>query len=251
MIFKQTPAVVLKVLDYGESDKIVTFYCPDTGKLTGIAKGAKRSSKRFVNKLELFSLLDLSYSTRNRNTMAQIIEAELLDPFIALRNDYDRYVAASLIIELVLNWSRENDADEALFPLLLWTLHCLDHGRPPGQVVIFFQMKLLDIAGYRPSLSGCVKCNRFDQEGRPYGFSISRSGLICSRCFASTTFSSLIPLSLSTIRLLQNVQDLPLEKLNRLRFSASSVREAITMLKQYGEYLLQRQIHSWKALGGE
>ena len=57
---QDTEAIVLDCRDHGESDKIVTFFCLDAGRLAGIAKGANRSKRRFVNKLELFSSLQLT-----------------------------------------------------------------------------------------------------------------------------------------------------------------------------------------------
>ena len=89
MSLQNTIGIVLKVVDFGESDKIITFYCAKEGKLSCIAKGAKRSTKRFVNKLELFTLLDFQYNTRY--TLPTLDQAELLDSFTALRTKYELY----------------------------------------------------------------------------------------------------------------------------------------------------------------
>ena len=247
MALKQTPAVVLNIIDHGESDKIVTFYCPVIGKLTGIAKGAKRSKKRFVNKLELFSWLEIMYDDGGRGSLVRITEAELVDPFISLREGYEPYVAATLIIELMVCWTRENDADEELFPLLIWALNSLNEGREPLPAVILFQGRLLSIMGYQPHLSGCIKCGRFDFKAGPYGFSTGRSGLVCAGCRAGSS-TAYLPVSLSTAKLLKNAQELPREKIGRLRFSSASAREAVNILKHYGQHILQREIHSWAFL---
>ncbi len=87
-------AIVLKVSDLGESDKIVTFYSMQAGKMAGIAKGAKKSKKRFSNKLEIFSLLDVTYDDRDRAGLVRIDEAELLAPFMSLRGNYELSVNA-------------------------------------------------------------------------------------------------------------------------------------------------------------
>lgn len=248
MTSDRTEAVVLALRDYGESDKIVTFYCPAIGKLTGIAKGAKRSRKRFVNKLELFSRLEIIFTPPTRSGLARIVEAELLDPFITLREHYDRYVAAALISELMVLWTRENDADYELYPLLLWSLAGLDQGRPLLPTVILFQIKLFGIMGYQPQLNGCVVCGRLDAGGSPHAFSPGRNGLLCVRCRPGAQAGALLPISLSTAMLLKNAQDLPREKLGRLRFSPVSLQEAGALLHGYGQHLLQREIHSWSFL---
>jgi DNA repair protein RecO (recombination protein O) len=249
-VSSQTPAVVIKVTDHGESDKIVTCYCPTLGKMTGIAKGAKRSMKRFVNKLEIFSLLDLQYTASNRSSLVRIEEAEIFNSFPFLRLDYQAYAAAVLICELILNWTRENDGDSELFALLIWALEQLHQQRPIAEILIFFQIRMYDLLGYRPNLAGCLECGNIDVSGSPYRFSSGRSGLICAKCGSRTAQAgpSPTPLSLNTAKLLLKAQDLPRQKLLRLRFSPAAASESLAMLRRYGSYLLQREIHSWQAL---
>ena len=62
---QKTKAIVLRSIDYGESDRILTFLTDDFGKLKGIAKGARRSRRRFANALEPFSLSTLHFSRRH------------------------------------------------------------------------------------------------------------------------------------------------------------------------------------------
>jgi DNA repair protein RecO (recombination protein O) len=246
----RTPAIVLKVMDHGESDKIVVFYSAVDGRQISIAKGAKRSNKRFVNKLEPFSWLEISYGRRHPNIMAQIFEADLLNPFITLRCHYDRYAAASTIIELVLSWTKDNDVDELLYTTLLWGLTNLDNGRPVLPTVLFFHLKLLGIVGYQPHLAGCIKCGSILAKGQ-YRFSVNRGGLVCPTCSTAASPSAPhLPLSLSTIKLLRTAQDMELERINRLRFSVASEKEAASLLKKYGEHLLQREIQSWSSVAG-
>jgi DNA repair protein RecO (recombination protein O) len=248
MTTKNITALVLKVSDLGESDKIVTFYSEQAGKLAGIAKGAKRSKKRFSNKLEIFSLLDVLYVTQGRSGLVRVAEAELLAPFMSLRENYDRYVSASLACELIYYWTRDYDADRNIFNLLLWALQGIDKGSPSLMVMIFFQVKLYTLLGYRLHLSGCIKCENAEQSGIPYVFHPGRHGLLCKNCSPSLISREMIPLALNTIKLLQNAQDLPLEKLGRLRFSDASIREALKLFKGYGQYLLQREITAWDIL---
>jgi DNA repair protein RecO (recombination protein O) len=246
---KNITAIILKVNDLGESDKIVTFYSMQAGKMAGIAKGAKRSKKRFSNKLEIFSVLDVMYDDRGRAGLVRIAEAELLASFMSLREDYERYVSAALACELIYYWSRDYDADKNIFHLLLWALQRIDRGSPPLVVQIFFQVKLYTLLGYRLHLSGCIKCENTGQSGMPYIFHPGRHGLLCRTCHPALISRETVSLSLNTIKLLQHAQDLPMEKLERLCFSDASVREALQLFKVYGQYLLQREITAWNFLG--
>ena len=244
MSWRQTLAVVLQVTDHGDSDKIITLYTEAQGKISGIAKGAKRSKKRFVNKLEPFSLLDLAYAEGRTSTLVRIDQAELLNGFPTLRQDYPRYTAATLICEQLLQWTRENDADPALFALGRWALTSLEQGVPPLATVILFEVRMLDLLGYRPDLSGCLVCGALTPCKRPYHFSTGKSGLVCAACNREADHSQ-VPVSLETVKLLGKAQELEHHKLDRLQFSPAASREAVTLLHRYDRHLLQRQINSW------
>lgn len=247
MSLQQTLAVVLQVKDHGDSDKIVTLYSLERGKIAAIAKGAKRSKKRFVNKLELFSLLNIHYALSRQSSLMRLDQAEKLAPYPSLYEQYDQYIAASLICELILFWTREHDSDEELFRLLIWALEGLALGGQPARSVIFFHVKMLDILGFRPHLTGCVSCGKLSKNSATYRFSPFRNGLICSRCEQEAA-GSLLPVSIQTVQLLRRVQELEQDKLERLQFSQAATNEAIALLKKYDSYLLQRELQSWNFL---
>lgn len=247
----RTPAVVINIMAYGESDKIVSFYSKTRGRMSGIAKGASRSLKRFVNKLELFSELEILFTDSRTSSLVRLDEAELINPFPAIRENYDRYTAAALISELTLHWTRENDPDPQLFELLTWTLSSLENlKRPAVWGVILFNIKLLTLLGYQPYLDGCSECGKLSPDNTPYRFTTSQSGLLCNKCGKGNSKSAQpgLSFSLSTARSLQKAQELPLNKLERLHFTPEVVREAISMLKLYGNSILQRDINAWEFL---
>jgi DNA repair protein RecO (recombination protein O) len=245
-------AVVIEVRTYGESDKIVTFYSKSRGRMSGIAKGAQRSLKRFVNKLELFTALEILYSDSRNFSLVRIDQAELINHFSNIRCNYDRFAAAALISELTLHWTRENDPDGLIFELLIWAMTSLeDLKRPANWIVILFNIRLMTLLGYQPNLNGCSECGTFTPQACPYRFSPVSNSLICHQCSTSAgnhgqpsgqTFS------LSTARFLQKAQEMPLGKLGRLHFSPAVVDEALVMLKNYGNSILQRDVSSWDFL---
>ena len=239
--------MVINVTDYAESDKIITFYTQSQGKQTCIARGAKRSLKRFVNKLELFSWLDIEYVTGSRSTLSRLDQAELTDPFSTLRTDYDRYVTANILCELIQAGTRESDADPALFSLLAWALDHLNRGGPVIDILILFHIRLVNLLGYRPELTGCVSCHHLTLDRAPYSFRPGKNGIVCCRC-NNAAMPVGNPISLATIKLLGKALELPPEKLDRLRFSPASANEALTVLRRYVTHLFQREIHSWKYL---
>ena len=242
------PAIVLDSYDIGESDKIVTLFCQGIGRLTTIAKGAHRSKKRFVNKLEIFSFLQITYSRSAPGNLAIITEAELLNSFMSLRSKVPRYHAASVLREFILLATSEKLNDDRLFQLALWALHALDRGDDERTVLALFLVKLFDAIGYRPDFSQCQNCGNGYQAKGPAVFSPQAGGLICSHCLAGTEYSGW-RLSPGTIQMIISVQQQPLARLSRFKLTSINLRETLDCLYRYGRHLFQKDIHSWKWLG--
>jgi DNA repair protein RecO (recombination protein O) len=244
---KETDAIVLDCRDQGESDKIVTFFCRQAGRLSGIAKGAKRSKQRFVNKLELFSWLQLTYSLPRHGSLAFIAAAELQSSFLNLRQNVALYNTATVIREFVLMGSNDKDRDNRVFEILLWALQALDDRRPVFPTVIIFLIRFFEYIGYRPDLSRCYHCGHPLSSQERYGFNYAVGSIVCATCSGQGSQAT-TPLSLGTIRLLTDVQNHPLERLHRLQFSTLAEDESLNMLHRYGRQLFQRDIQSWETL---
>ena len=250
MALQRTPGVVIHLTDFGEADKIVTFYSPILGQWTGIAKGAKRSTKRFVNKLELFSLLDIDYS--DRYSLPIINQAELTASHLPLRLNYQAYTVGSLICELFRSWTHANDHDQELFAWLVWVLDRLCHEKEPEArlaTLVLFLVKFYRRLGYEPNLSGCASCGQLTGSGAPFRFRASHGTILCRQC---NRFASQGPsLSISTVKLLTMAMALPMEKLERLRFTPASTKEALALFKEYDRTLLDREAPSWNFVAGQ
>lgn len=239
---------VLKVTDHAESDKLVTLYCRELGLIKGIAKGAKKSKRRFVNKLEVFSLLQFSYRVPQLpGGLIFIEEAEIVSAFISLRRIYRWYVAATYITELVLCFSRDHDADQALFALIHWAVHALECQQHPGKVTALFHLKLLTLTGYKPDLERCSNCRKIVSPGYSYTLLANRGALLCNFC-APTELGHQVGLSVQTLKTLANGQRYSLAQLQRLNLPERTIAETLQSLHQYTLQLLQHDIRSWKCL---
>ena len=97
----KTWAIVIKTLDYGESDRIVAFYTSDFGKVKGIAKGAKRSKRRFPNALELFTLNRLIFFDKKESGLVRIEGCDIINTFPAIREDIRKIAFGCYLVELV------------------------------------------------------------------------------------------------------------------------------------------------------
>lgn len=243
----ESAAIILDCREHGESDLIVTFFCRHHGRLTGIAKGAKRSKKRFVNKLEIFTSLLIRHTIPENRRLAFIAEAELLESFLTLRRDIPCYTTASIIREFILLATQEMEGDEDVYPLLVWAFTSLNNGRPPRAVLVLFLIRFFTAIGYSPQLRQCPNCNEEIHENETYTFYSTIGSIRCGHCPKAREAKG-IPLSLGTLKSLTTAQDQPLERLQRLQLSPHSQQEALSFLHNYGRQLFQREIISWSFL---
>lgn len=150
-------AIVLKLSDYRESDRLVTLFTLEHGRLSGIARSARRSVKRFGGALEQFALLDVQMKLRH--SLSEILETDIITIHSGIRGDLGRIAHAAYASELVASLAPEGMANHRLFRLYAAYLSYLDAHPANTSDRRFFEVNLLNILGYRPSLDSCCWCD--------------------------------------------------------------------------------------------
>lgn len=247
MIDKSSQAIVLNITAHGESDKIVTLYSNELGKITAIAKGAFRSKKRFVNKLEIFTSLHVMYRQPSRGSLFFLSQSELLKPRISLRTAYPRFIAAAYINELIQRFNTDNDPDPGLFKLLDWALDSISTDGSPLKTATLFLLRLLDICGYKPFLRQCRSCRKMPRQNIKFTLSPSNGSITCNYCLNVREDSS-FTLYPRALNFLNHGQQTELCRLSRLDLPMSDCFQAINALHHYSVHLLQQDIRSWSQL---
>ena len=153
-----TSAIVLRTRPYGEADKIVSFITEDFGKVTGIAKGAMNSRRRFVNSLEPFALVSLRFQDRPQNSLAIILAAELLLGYRQLSTSLERMSHAAYLVEITDGLISERQENLAVYRLLRDSLRYLEERGTSLRFLTSFELKLLRLVGYQPVLDICKRC---------------------------------------------------------------------------------------------
>ena len=249
MALFKTQAIVTRSLHYGESDKIITFFTRDFGKLKGIAKGARRSKKRFQNVLGLFSHLRLIFFDREGMGLVRVESGDLLHPFPKIREDLKKIYYGNYYLELVNEMAGEREASPEAFDLLLSFLFDLETVEPKEEQLRMFETRMLSLHGYRPNLVRCGECKRswedLGQGGMAF-FSLEKGTLVCDRC--SRGWQDLFPLSLGTARLIDRISQTELVNLNRLRFTSQALAESREMLPRFIRHQTGKELKSLKAL---
>jgi DNA repair protein RecO (recombination protein O) len=242
MAERQTPAIVLTVREYGEADLLVTFLTPKHGPLTGIAKHARRSRRRFAHCLEPLSRVVFFLSPRPGRDLEFLQKGELVRSFPALRRDLKRLGAAAVLAEVAGLLAGPPEAYQEIFAALEEALVLLEQGSPPESLLPAFLLHLLGLGGYRPQLHHCGRCGV--EPGPPLFFSLPQGGMVCGACREEAP-GPLLPLSAGAWKLLRLAQDLPRDKLSRLRFPPSQRDQSLLIFKAFLRYHLGKDLKSW------
>ncbi len=177
-----TPAVVVRTRAFGESDKIVTFLTRDLGKIAGIAKGAQRSKRRFVNVLEPFTHVDVTLRLRPSSDLAFVNACVLRDAPISLARDLMKFAYASYVLELTDRMVREREAGPETYELVRDAIALLEGGEAEPGVLRAFELHLLRLTGYEPELDRCRRCAIAVGSGTTMYVHPARGGVLCARC---------------------------------------------------------------------
>lgn len=243
-VSQSTPAIVLRARPYGESDKIVSFLTEDFGKLTGIAKGALRSRRRFVNSLEPFSLVKLHFQERSQTNLAFLIGAELLFGLRRLTSSLERISYASYLVEITDGLTVEREDNLAVFQHLRDGLRYLEENGSSLRFLTHYELKLLHLAGYRPVLDVCKRCGQ-SRSAAPLGqwnFAPADGGVFCDSC--SRLRRDVIPLGHVAAEVLTKLQTDANDLGQRVLLPATAIKEMRAVLLSFIQYQMDREIKS-------
>jgi len=175
----KTAAIVIGSFPLGESDRLVTFYSRDFGKIRGVAKSARRMRSRFGSALELCTLGELVFFDGGRSELVRVDHFDITRPFDRVRENLEKLAQAAWMIECVARLTAERDRHVALFGLLVRGLRALDGPRQPTRVAMAFGVRCVEALGHRPRLDACVACGRAYPFPRP---ALGDGGVICEAC---------------------------------------------------------------------
>ena len=242
----KTDGFVLKSLNYGESDLIITFFSREHGKLKGIAKGAKRSKKRFANVFEPFCLSRIIFTRKSRDMLALIESCEVVDHYALIRQDLEKTLTASYFIDLADHFSPEGKPNEQLFELLADYLALLTRENISDAIIRFFEMRLLKVAGFEPALTACVRCKTPVTNGTSYYFFPQEGGITCASCARPQRYDQAV--SAGTIRTLLLGREMDIDKMKLVCLPSSLAAESRGMLCNFIAYVLGKEVKSLKVM---
>ncbi len=232
-------ALVLRHADWGEADRLVTLFTLEMGKVRAIAKGVRKPRSRKAGHLEPFTRVSLLLA-RGREILI-ITQAESIDAYPALRDDLLRATYASYVVELVDRFTYEEGENRGLYRLLAETFTRLNSLTNLELVVRYYELRLLDLIGFRPQLFHCVSCQA-EIKPQDQFFSAELGGVLCPRCGDHTPGAQ--PVSLNALRYLRHFQRSYYTEASRAPLGSLLNRELETLMQFYLTYLLERSLNT-------
>ena len=181
---RETEAIILKTFPLGEADRLVSFLGRTSGKLRGVAAGARRLKNRYGSTLEVLSHVKIWYVERETRDLVRIQQCELLESFHKAQSDYRLSIglaAISEISELVLP---EHEVAEPMFRLILLTTQEIERTDDWEVPLSYFAFWAVRLGGWLPQFERCATC------GAPFGTQAAyhapwTAGLLCEKCHSS------------------------------------------------------------------
>ncbi len=236
----------MRVKEFSESDLLVTCFTPDKGRIKGIAKGAKRSRIRFINCLDIFSLINLEYTRGKGGDLYFLQSGKLIEAYPGLRSSYSALARASYMIELtemLFSWELP---DPVMFDILKRFFKLLAQNSLPDMSTELFEIMAMAQGGYSINLDRCCICGRRYEGKGPAVFKPDTGGIACMRCLQATP--STPRMSPDTVKLFQCMQAHMFDSLDEAQTKGECLPEMKTVLKLHREYRLERSPRSLNCL---
>jgi DNA repair protein RecO (recombination protein O) len=232
-------AVVLRHSDWGEADRLLWLFTRELGKVRAIAKGARKLRSRKAGHLEPFTRVALQLA-RGRDWWI-VTQAETVDAFAPIHEELLQVGYASYVVELLDRFTYEEGENRLLYKLLADTLERLSQGQEANLVLRFYEIRLLDLLGYRPQLFHCAKCG---EEIRPVDqyFSAELGGVLCPNCGPGDRGAR--PVSVQALKYFRHLQRSNYSEARRAQISNEVNREMELLVQHYLTYLLERGLNT-------
>ncbi|GAP12276.1 DNA replication and repair protein RecO [Longilinea arvoryzae] len=236
---QRVEAVVLRHSDWGEADRMLTLFTRELGKLRVVAKGVRRLRSRKAGHLEPFTRVALMLA-RGRDIWI-VTQADTLDAFLPLRDNLERTAYAAYVSELLDRFTYEEGENSSLYRLYVEGLERVATLEDPVPAIRYYEVRLLDLLGFRPELQHCVRCGNEIQPEAQF-FSALLGGVVCPRCGIDTAEAR--PVSLQALKFLRHYQRSSYADATRVRLPDAVRPELEALMQYYLTYLLERGLNS-------
>ncbi len=182
MAAEKTRAIVLRVTEFSETSCVVTMMTRDFGKITAMAKGARRPKSPFEAAIDVLAICRIVFLSKSSGAMELLTEAKLERRFRGAESDVNRAYAGYYVVELLRCLTIEHDPHPEAFDLAHDMICRIDDGDFDQKRIVEFEIGLLSQLGHQPVFSRCASCGREREQQTRVSFSIDEGGVVCGRC---------------------------------------------------------------------
>ncbi len=220
--------IVIKEVNTGEADKIVTVLTAEEGKISIAAKNARRPKNSLSSGTQLLCFSD--YMLFKGKELYNMSCCEVIEPNYEIRNDIFKLTYSSHILELISDNVQEGEPSGSILQLLLNTLYVIAKtDRSLDLVTRVFELRLMALLGYEPHVSSCINCNSTDDENMY--FDLDNSGIVCAECVNPK--GRVVPLLPGTVKALKYIMKISPQKLFSFSLSEQSIKELGIISRKY------------------
>jgi len=218
----------LRSVDYRDSDRIVTLLTEDYGKISALARGARRSQRRFGGALQPYVLMN-AYFRPGRGELAHLERVSVDRSFHGILRNLDAIGSAGVALAVIRERLPEHEPEPVVFDSAVRFLEALNQGAPAEEALLTLQIRVLTVLGFSPTLDGCVGCGKVPAAGRAASFDASRGGIVCRACGGGRLVLSAAALRLwATVQATIEYADAQWPELER-----AQIREALDQLDAF------------------
>lgn len=225
-VLKNIEGIVLKTQDYGETNKIVTIFSKQIGKISAIARGAKKAKSRMAAVSQVFIHGEFQlFIGKGLGTMQQ---GQINQSFRHIGADIEKTAYAAYITELTDRLLDDREPDRYIYDQLLYTLEWINEHDDFYVPIFMYELKLFAKGGFSPVLNRCVHCSK---TAFPFAFSIEEGGLLCTECRHLDEYA--VGLQDRVVKLLYNFQRTGLDKVGNISIKQENIRFLRQLLNEY------------------
>lgn len=210
MSTEKTDAIVLRLVNWSETSVVATVFTRDFGKISAVAKGARRPKSAFENALDLLAVCRVVFLHKNSDSLDLLTEARLVRRFRSGSRNLPSLYAAYYAAELLLELTDTADPHPELFAAADLFLQSLDRNGPVESLTLWFEMTALNFAGHMPALTRCTGCDIVVPESPRYAFGQLSGGILCTNCRPGVRqVFSVSAAAMATLRQFSTMQEAP------------------------------------------
>lgn len=178
---RETEAIILKTFPLGEADRLVSFLGRTSGRMRGVAGGARRLKNRYGSTLEVLSHVQIWYVEKETRDLVRIQQCDLLESFHKAQSDYGLSTGLAVVSEVTELVLPEHEAAEPMFRLILLTVREIDRRGDWSLPLSYFALWTVRLGGWLPRFDRCSQCDAAFGSQAVY-HSAWEPGLFCEKC---------------------------------------------------------------------